>query len=181
MINCKTLNPSKKPKGHDFVIVSLHHTLLCYVVSRLPVSSLTGKRNPVTRSFANEYGRCPKAEVSEMRMGYKGTNPNMNFLYNDWSAEENSSNSKHQCQIRQKVDRLALCRRMCMTRRVVIERRKGVRVSNRSPMKVVSMIKRSSRDVITQEEYYKRPFTCFSQDAFHVYSLIWGEVTDFFR
>jgi len=118
IINYKTLNPPEKPQGGNFVIRNKSfepETRISVRKYRLVASEFTHwktgndpgnekreiaenheKRSPDNRLFANEYGRCPQMEVSGLRMGYKRANPNINFLYNNWSAEENSSNSNHQ-------------------------------------------------------------------------------------
>jgi len=74
--------------------------------------------------------------------------------------------------VRQKTNRLTLYGRMCMIRRIIIKRKIGMGMRDCSPIKMVRMIKHGRRDVITQKEHYKHPFTDIYQFALHISSLI---------
>jgi hypothetical protein len=62
---------------------------------------------------------------------------------------------------------LALRLRMIVLQSIVTEGEKEVRVRNGSPAIVVSMVKRSSGNIVAQKKNYQHPFARFYQCLFH--------------
>ena len=80
--------------------------------------------------------------------------------------------------MRQEANCQTLQRRMRMIRRVTIKREIGMGMGHCAPIKMVCMIKHSSRSVITQKEYYKHQLTGIYQNSLHISSVSRGKISN---